>query len=110
MNHRDEAALIEDRHHIVHELPTGKVVAVVPMLASAALVLVTEDYVDKAVRRAWDGWERRFCYRSLSDALSAAFAWDGTTDPPGDWIKEKSRGVDRLNPRFNDPAFLGDDR
>lgn len=97
---KDEVALIADNHYIIHQLANGKVVAVVPMIASAALVLVTEDYVEKAVERYWDGWERRFCYASFGDAVSAAAFWDGTSDPPGDWIKDKSPGQDRLNPRF----------
>jgi hypothetical protein len=100
MNPKDEAALVEDQHFIIKELPNGKVVAVVPMIASAALVLVTEEYADKAVARAWNGWERRFCYARFADAVSAAAAWDGTGVPPGEWIKEKSPGVDRLNPNF----------
>jgi hypothetical protein len=100
MNPKDEHALTEDNHFIIKELPNGKVVAVVPMIASAALVLVTEDYLDKAVRRAWNGWQRRFCYAGFGAAVAAAAAWDGTGDPPGDWVKEKSPGVDRLNPGF----------
>jgi hypothetical protein len=109
MNPKNETALIEDDHYIIRELDNGKVVAVVHQLASAALVLVTEDYAEKAVARGWNGWERRFCYSRFSDAVSAAAIWNGEGDPEGDWIKEKSPGVDRLNPRFNDPAFLGED-
>lgn len=93
----DREALIRDGHIIIHELPDGKVVAVVRMFASTALVLVTENY---GTLCAWNGWERRFCYEKLADAISAASCWDGTDDPPGDWIKDKSPGMDRLNPNF----------
>jgi len=78
---------------------------VVPQMASFALVRVTQDYVERAVQRAWNGWERRFCYARQRDAIVAALIWDGESDPPGDWVKDKSPGQDRLNPRFNDPDF-----
>jgi hypothetical protein len=106
ISERDVRALREDRHLIIKELPDGKVIAVVQQFASAALVRVTDSYIDKAVKRSWDGWEKRFCYAHFSAAILAGLYWDGEDDPPGDWVKDKSPGQDRLNPRFNDPDFL----
>lgn len=43
-------------------------------------------------------YRTRFCYEQLSDAIGALATWDGHGDPPGPWIKEKGRGVERSNP------------
>ncbi len=48
------------------------------------------------------GYQRRYCYESDEDAISALAAWDGTDDPPGNWIKEKPS--DRLNPNWSAKA------
>jgi hypothetical protein len=36
-----------------------------------------------------DGYERRYCYEGLGDALVPFVEWDGKGHPPGDWIKLK---------------------
>lgn len=110
MKDSDAAALKEDGYLVLKELDNGKSIAVTRMFASTALCLMTEDYNDKAVKRYWDGRERRFCYQHHVEAVLAGLLWDGTSDPKGDWVKEKSPGVERLNPRFNDPDFLGGDK
>ena len=46
-----------------------------------------------------DGNEHRtrFCYPSLDDARVALHSWDGTGNPRGPWIKEKSAHLQRNN-------------
>lgn len=48
------------------------------------------------------GYRTRFCYHHGADALVALATWDGSGDPPGDWIKEKGR-----NERDNPNLFKG---
>ena len=59
------------------------------------------------------GYRRRFCYalEHKHEAVLAAALWDGAdgTDPPGPWIKEKSKppaAYDRLNPRMAEEDFV----
>ena len=109
MKAADLLAMLDDHIHVVRERPDGKTIALTRMVASTALLLVTEDYKERAQARYWNGWQKRFCYRRFDQALDAALEWDGEGDPPGDWIKDKSPGQDRLNPRFNNPDFLKDE-
>lgn len=69
-------------------LPTGEWVALNRFLFTVGL-LVGIDRV---------GYRTRFCYPSWRTAMDALMVWDGTGDPPGRWIKEKGRGVERDNP------------
>ena len=79
------------------QLPDGECLGLTPMIFTTAVVLVESDYAAKAARREL-GYRRRFCYEHKWDAWRAAAEWDGQGDPPGFWVKEKSRNVDRLNP------------
>lgn len=103
MTPEDEAALKQDGHVIIKELPDGKVVALHEQIFTTALLLVTDNYKTKAVDTYWNGWIRRFCYEERLEALIAGRQWDGVGDPPGKWVKEKSLGVDRLNPTIFTP-------
>jgi hypothetical protein len=42
------------------------------------------------------GYARRYCFPQWKDAESALQTWDGSGDPPGEWIKEKVSGRTRL--------------
>lgn len=44
------------------------------------------------------GYEGRYCYPSMAEASEALAQWDGEKDPPGNWIKYKGRGGERLGP------------
>jgi hypothetical protein len=44
--------------------------------------------------------ESRYCFEHYSDALDSLMSWNGIGDPPGDWIKQKGLGIDRINPNF----------
>lgn len=68
------------------ELPTGEVVAIMPMLFTAGLFCGVAE----------NSYSRRYCYENLAEARAAMLAWDGNGDPPGPWIKEKPS--DRLGP------------
>lgn len=43
------------------------------------------------------GYEDRYCYENLPDALKDAVTWDGQGDPPGRWHKHPRSGR-RRNP------------
>lgn len=45
-----------------------------------------------------DSYRERYCYPTASSALAALLTWNGAGDPPGPWIKNKGRGIDRANP------------
>lgn len=109
MTPEDEAAFKEDEILVLQELANGKVIAVHRQVFTTALLLITDNYKTKAVDRYWDGWERRFCYETQVEAIVAGISWDGTGEPEGNWVKEKSPGVDRLNPKlFNKGESIGD--
>jgi hypothetical protein len=40
----------------------------------------------------------RYCYGTIEEAIEALAAWDGRRDPPGSWIKYKSRTEERIGP------------
>ena len=44
------------------------------------------------------GYDSRVCYHSRAEAESALERWDGTGDPPGNWIVEKGSGVRKCGP------------
>jgi hypothetical protein len=46
------------------------------------------------------GYEYRFCYKNHNEAVKALEVWEGTGDPPGNWIKQKGLGEDRPNPNY----------
>lgn len=71
------------------QLPTGEWAGVQRMLFTNALLVGLD---------AW-GYRTRFCYPLGMPAIEALATWDGRGDPPGPWIKEKSRDGDRDNPR-----------
>jgi hypothetical protein len=45
-----------------------------------------------------DGYGGRYCYETEAEAIAALQAWDGTVDPPGQWVKHKSARGERLGP------------
>ncbi len=50
------------------------------------------------------GYERRYCYETLEEAVAGLNGWGDTLHPPGPWIKCKGRlggqYVDMLNPEL----------
>lgn len=48
-------------------------------------------------------YDARYCFESRSEAMRALLAWDGTGDPPGEWIKEKVSGRSRLPEPWDQP-------
>jgi hypothetical protein len=43
------------------------------------------------------GYFGRYCYKTRQEALDALNKWDGSGDPPGNWIKYKGTGGEREN-------------
>lgn len=69
-------------------LDDGRWVALLKMLFTTGLFVGIDQ----------SGYQTRFCYEHMSDAIAALIEWDGIGDPPGPWIKEKPS--DRLNPNW----------
>jgi len=44
------------------------------------------------------GYFGRYCYKTSREASDALKSWDGSGDPPGNWIKYKGEGGERENP------------
>ena len=104
MNKADAKAMRDDGIFPIKELDDGRAIAIYRFLYTIGLVLVSDHYADIAAAGS-NGFERRFCYEKMNDAFAGGIAWDGTGDPAGPWVKEKSPGVDRLNPNLNDAMF-----
>lgn len=43
-------------------------------------------------------YDARYCFEYMHEATKALQAWDGTGDPPGNWVKEKVS--ERNNPAY----------
>lgn len=80
--------LAAEGYYAICRLPSGKVAGIHRQLYTFSLCdgLTAE------------GISRRFCYEHERDAVSAIASWDGVSDPPGPWIKEKSTRSERLGP------------
>lgn len=48
------------------------------------------------------GYKGRWCYGSMVEAVYALDTWDGSGDPPGNWIKYKGEGGERWNHKDED--------
>lgn len=84
--------MIDEGYFLPHKLPTGKWVGCFQMNFTGGLVVGLDR----------DGYEKRYCYHTIQDAAIASLTWDGQGDPPGNWIKEKGNGIDRINPRIQE--------
>lgn len=82
----------EEGYVYVHRLPNGKWVGYSQMLLTGGLFVGLDD----------SGYEKRYCYETLKEAIVASLIWDGEGDPPGNWIKEKGNGIDRINPNLRE--------
>lgn len=47
------------------------------------------------------GYSHRYCYEDRYEARPSLDAWDGSGDPPGNWIKRKGVGGDFGNPAYD---------
>ena len=48
------------------------------------------------------GYRGRYCFSSKEEASKSLKEWDGTGDPPGNWIKYKGYGGERSNPEYKE--------
>lgn len=81
--------VIELGYYRPRRLPDGTILALCTMNFTVGLFVGIDE----------DGYRTRYCYEHADDAESAIDAWDGTSDPPGPWIKQKPE--DRLNPNWS---------
>ena len=81
-------ALLESLGYFaLRELPDGRWIGLQQMLFTCGLFVDLNE----------NGYDHRYCYATVADALAAVGTWDGAGDPPGPWIKRKGRG-ERSNP------------
>lgn len=83
------AALKREGYQGVRQLPNGEWVGVFPFLYTAGLCVGLTPW----------GYRTRYCYESRSEAHMVALIWDGTGDPPGNWVKRKG-DREYLNPQW----------
>jgi len=84
---KDLADILRKNGYIAwREMPDGTVNGVMKFLFTYGL-MIGLDIV---------GYQRRYCYSNIGDAMLALANWDGEGDPPGPWIKEKPS--ERLGP------------
>jgi hypothetical protein len=73
------------------ELPDGRWQAISHKLFTTAIQIIEDEYTAGG----------RWCFEQYRDAAAAHkyWTWDGSSDPPGNWIKTKGfPGGDRINP------------
>lgn len=73
------------QYGMVRELDDDRYVAVVPFLFTWGLIWGHK-------KEVLFGHSDRWCYKSFHIAFVAATVWDGTGDPPGNWIKHPLTG------------------
>ena len=67
---------------LMRTLPDGRVFGVHPLLYHWTLHVDIDDF----------GYNERYCYPDLADALLACATWDGAGDPPGFWNRHPESG------------------
>jgi len=50
----------------------------------------------------YTGYHGRYCFHTWYEAAAALIAWDGLSDPPGNWIKHKGGDGEYSNPNYRD--------
>lgn len=65
-------------------LPDGRIAAVYPLAYTGAIITMTPAGIEF-------GYEDRWCYHSVADALRALNRWDGTGEPDG-WHRHPTSG------------------
>jgi hypothetical protein len=76
-------------YKLVRRLPNGKFVGLSPQMFTIGLLVGLDE----------TGYEYRYCYDNWGEAIMAIETWDGTDDPPGNWIVRKGLGGgDYVNP------------
>lgn len=74
----------------VRELETGEIAGLQRMAFTTGLIVGLND----------TGYRCRYCYPDIAGARAALNIWNGSGDPPGNWIKQKGLGIDRPNTAF----------
>lgn len=73
---------VRELYVLMHVLPDGRVVGIHRLMYHWTLHIGVDRY----------GYEDRYCYREMSDALADMLAWNGEGDPPGRWHKHPDSG------------------
>lgn len=71
------------------ELP-GRGLCAIQRFAYTCALLVDVTFDDQLY-----DYKARYCYHGAFEAIEALDAWNGSDDPPGEWIKEKVSGRSR---------------
>lgn len=79
-------------YHFLREIPGRGWCGIQVMLFTWGLFYGMDEY----------GRKGRYCFNCLTEAKAALREWDGTGDPPGDWLKHFGDGGERSNPNLPD--------
>lgn len=92
--HPELAGMWDEDDHLweVGTAPDGRRIAIIPLMYTAAVV------IGRPHQLTW--YDDRWCYHTVTDALTAARAWDGTGEPDG-WHRHPDTGRRRPG---GDPA------
>jgi len=74
----------EEGYFEIREIPGNGICALMRFVFTVGLVVKIDP----------TGYERRYCYSSLREAMDDINSWDGTGHPQGNWIKCKGSGID----------------
>jgi hypothetical protein len=85
--------LMDNGYLVPTPLPNGRWMAILPLMFTYAIV----------TGRTGDtsGYDNRWCYPTLAQAVVAIATWDGMGDPPDGWIRQPGTGRRRPD---GDPA------
>ena len=75
--------LWRDVFMVVREVPGRGLCGIQRFIFSCGLL------TDLRFDGAFYDYKARYCYPLASEALRGLAEWDGTGDPPGEWLKEK---------------------
>ena len=82
--------LYESGYLAIKELKDGRLVGLIKMLFSVAIV------VDINVI----GYSHKYCYPEAQDAFNDYIEWSGENHPSGNWSKRKGKGKELINKNY----------
>ena len=80
-----------DQFEALHEVPSKGLCGVERFIYTCGLL------TDLTFDGLTYNYSARYCFSERAEAIFALLHWDGTGDPPGDWIKEKVSGRVRVD-------------
>jgi hypothetical protein len=88
--------LLKDGYFSLIEIPGKGLCGLFRFIYTTGLCIGLNEY----------SYEGRYCFKNGLEALHSLNQWDGTGDPPGDWVKFKSMTIEYQNPKLKDNSQL----